>query len=166
MYSFMTTGTAHFLKTVTDAHPTLQFHFMKSGATTLVLYESEKKKSIFVSGHSFEHLYTYENIHKKGFVVMDFIPVMEDTMPVFEERVLAVLPKLHRLEGLVALRFLKQVKSNRYVILTQWETERHYVDWQRSPSFEQTNILHLARLPAYFAERPFTKSYVMLKEDK
>lgn len=165
MYTFMTTGTAKFLKTVTETHPTLQFHYMKSGTSTLVLYESSKKKSIFVSGRSLENLYAHGKIHHRGFVAMDFIPVMEDTMPVFEERTVKVLPDLQQMKGLVALRFLKQLKSNQYVILTQWEKERNYIDWKNSPDFKQTNILDLARLPAYFAERPFTNTYFMLKEE-
>lgn len=168
MYTFMTSGTTHFLKTVTDTHPKTQFYFMKSGTSTLVLYESSRKKSIFVSGRSLEQLHRYQAIQAKGFVAMDFIPVMTDTMPIFEERTLAMMPYLQQIKGLVALRFLKQFKSNQYVVLTQWETEQYYVDWQRSNSYEHTNVLNLARLPAYFAERPFTNTYVMMKdiEDK
>lgn len=166
MFMFMTTGTVHFLKKLTAAHPTINFYFMKSGASTLVLYESTKKKGVFVSGQTFHILRSHESINKKGFVTMDFIPVMEDTMPVFEERTITMLPKLEKSKGLIALRFLKQLKSNQYVILYQWQSERHYVDWKNSSDHDKTNILQLARLPAYFAERPFTQTYTMLKEDE
>lgn len=165
MYMFMTTGTARFLKTVTDSHPKSDFNFMNSGASTLVLYESAKKKGIFVSGRSFEVLHTSGSIHKNGYVAMDFIPVMEDAMPVFEERTLSIMPKLTKQNGVTALRFLKQLKSNQYMVLTQWQSERYYFDWKNSLNYNQTNVLSLARLPAYFAERPFTNTYTMLKED-
>jgi len=166
MYMFMTTGTVRFLKTVTDQFPKLDFHYMKSGSATLVLYEGKKKKSIFVSGRSYEILYSNGAIDKKGFVTMEVIPVLDDTMPVFEEQTMRVLPKLEKQTGLTALRFLKQIKSNRYMIFLQWESERYYTDWKNSLHYSQTNILSLARLPAYFAERPFTNTYTMLKEDE
>jgi len=53
MYAFMTTGTSHFLKKITDKHPNIDFYFMRSGTSTLVYYENTKKKSIFVSGRTF-----------------------------------------------------------------------------------------------------------------
>lgn len=165
MYMFMTSGTAHFLKTVTDRHPKHDFYYMKSGASTLVLYESNKKKSVFVSGRSYEVLHSFQDINKKGFVTMDVIPVMEDSMPVFEERTLNLMPKMEQLNGLVAMRFLKQIKSNQYIILQEWQSERYYYDWKNSSTYQDTDVLSLARLPAYFAERPFTNSYMMLKED-
>jgi len=163
---FMTTGTVQFLKKITKAHPNIDFHFMKSGASTLVLYESTKKKGIFVSGRSFQVLHSYGSVHKKGVVTMDFIPVMEDAMPVFEERTMDILPALENIKGLVSLRFLKQQKSNQYVMLYQWESDRHYVDWKNNPEHDKTNVLQLARLPAYFAERPFTQQYTMLKKEE
>lgn len=165
MFMFMTTGTFHFLKTVTDKHPKIHFHFMKSGASTLVLYESKKKKSVFVSGRSYEVLHINGDINKKGFVTTEVIPVMEDSMPVFEERTLKLMPKFKSINGLVALRFLKQLKSNQYVIFQQWESEQYYFEWKNSLQYKDTDVLSLARLPAYFAERPFTNSYTMLKEE-
>lgn len=165
MWAFMTTGTAHFLKNVTDSHPNIQFYFMKSGTSTLVYYEGEKKRSIFVSGRSYGMLNSYGDMNKKGFVVMHHIPVMEDGMDVFEERFRKQLPAMQRAKGLLALRFLKQVKGNTYIVLTQWESERYFTDWQKSPEYEQLNTAKMARLPAYFAERPFTSTYYMMKED-
>lgn len=165
MRAFMTTGTAHFLKNVTDSHPTIHFYFMKSGVSTLVYYESEKKKSIFVSGRSYDILANYGFMNKTGFVVMDSVPVMEDGMAVFEERFNKQLPTIQHAKGILAARLLKQVKGNTYIIFTQWETERHYTDWQKSSAYEQLTFSKLARLPAYFAERPFTSTYYMLKED-
>jgi|SRR5690625_2406700 len=165
MWAFMTTGTTHFLKNITESHPNIDFFFMKRGASTLVYYEGNRKKGIFVSGRSFSVLSSYRTIRHTGFIVMDSVPVMEDGMAVFEERVHKALPKMERTVGLYAARFLKQVKSNHYVILTQWKTEEDYLKWQKSDSFKQMDFMNMARLPAYFAERPFTSSYFMLEEE-
>lgn len=166
MWAFMTTGTTHFLKNITDSHPTIDFYFMKRAASTVVYYESNRKKGVFVSGRSFSILSTYGSIRKTGFVVMNNIPVMEDSMAVFEDRVKKQFPLIENSEGLHAARLLKQVKSNHYVILTQWKTEQDYITWQKSDLFKQMDFLNMARLPAYFADRPYTASYFMLKEDE
>lgn len=165
MWAFMTTGTAHFLKDLTESHPEINFHFMRSGVSTLVYYESKKKKSIFVSGRSFNILKNDGVLNEKGFVVMDFIPVTEEGMDIFEEKTKQQFSIIENTNGLITLKLLKQLKKNTYVILSQWETERHYKNWQKSDEYEQANFANLARLPAYFAERPFTSTYYMVKEE-
>jgi len=166
MRAFMTTGTAHFLKNITDSHPTIDFYFMRSGASTLVYYENMKKKGIFVSGRAFDVLDSYQPMNKKGFIVMENIPVVEDGMDIFEERIKNQFPHIKKVQGIIAARLLKQVKGNTYVFLTQWETERAFIDFQHSKMFEKFNFTKMTRLPAYFAERPFTSTYYLLKEDE
>jgi|SRR5699024_6884735 len=165
MWAFMTTGTAHFLKKIADSHPKIDFFFMQRAASALVYYEDKRKKGVFVSGRSFEILSQHGNLSKKGFVVLDSIPVMEDGMAVFEDQTKKRLPIVVKQNGLVATRFLKQRKSNHYVILTHWKTEKHYMDWQKSDLYNQMDFANAARLPAYFAERPYSASYFMMEED-
>src|SRR5699024_7564736 len=86
MWAYMTTGTTHFLKSIVDTHPDKNFYFMKSGGSTLVYYEDSRKKGIFVSGRSYDILYSFGTIHLTGFAVMQHIPVMAEEAPVFEER--------------------------------------------------------------------------------
>lgn len=166
MYAFMTTGTSHFLKKITDQHPKIDFHFMRSGTSTLVYYESTRKKGIFVSGRTFEVLYSFGDIYKKGFIVMQHIPVTDDGMKIFEENARNQLPIFQARESLIATRLLKQLKSRQYIILTQWRTEQEYIKWKKSDQSDQFDFTKMARLPAYFAERPFTSTYTMMKDDE
>ncbi|MEI3607828.1 antibiotic biosynthesis monooxygenase [Pseudogracilibacillus sp. SE30717A] len=165
MWAFMTTGTTNVLKNITDSHPNIDFYFMKKAGSTLVYYEDNRKKGVFVSGRNFEILETYGALDKTGFVHMENIPVMEDGAAVFEDQVKKRLPLLEHTDGLNAARLLKQKKSNQYVILTQWKTEQYYISWQRSDLFKQMDFQNMARLPAYFAERPFTSTYIMMAEE-
>lgn len=166
MYAFMTTGTAHFLKNITDKHPTIPFHFMRSGTSTLVYYEDKKKKGIFVSGRTYEILHTFGEINKKGFVVMQVIPVTEDGMKVFEDKSKKLLNIVEKTDGLIAHRLLKQLKGRQYIIFTQWKTELAYSKWEKSDISKEAGFSTLARLPAYFAERPFTSTYTMIKDEE
>ena len=166
MWAFMTTGTTQVLKNITDSHSKIDFYFMKKAGTTLVYYEDNRKKGVFVSGRSFEVLAEYGTINKEGFVVMDNIPVMEDGAAVFEDQVKKRFPAINDTEGLVAARLLKQNKRNHYVIFTQWKNEQHYITWQKSDLFKEMDFVNMARLPAYFADRPYTASYSMMKEEE
>lgn len=166
MRAFTTSGTLPFLKKLTEAHPKLEFFFMNSGNSWLVYYEQDKKRGIFVSGRTYSILHTYGSIHKKGFVTMEHIPVTDDGIAVFKERFQQIIPVLEKRKGVRAMRLLKQEKKQEYVVMTQWETERYETDWRRAPEYEEYDVKKMTRLSAYFAERPFTNSYVMLKEEE
>ncbi len=166
MKAFMTTGTTHFLKELTEKHPAYAFHFMKANSGTLVYYEAEEKKSLFVSGRSYDIKLTAGTIQKTGFVVMHHIPVSEEEIPVFEERMKKQLTALRQMTGVLAVRLLQEQRSNSFVILVQWEKEKYYHQWQKSDSAKQTDFAKHAKLPAYFMERPFTNQYYMLKEEE
>lgn len=166
MWAFMTTGTTQVLKKIADSHPKINFYFMKKAGTTLAYYENNRKKGVFVSGRSFEVQAKYGDVNKEGFVVMENIPVMEDGAAVFEDQVKKRFPSVNNAAGLVAARLLKQNKRNHYIIFTQWKTEQHYLTWQKSDLFKEIDFVNMARLPAYFADRPYTASYFMMKEEE
>src|SRR5699024_5167477 len=123
MRAFMTTGTTHFLKKIIDTHPEKNFYLMRSDTSTLIYYEDTKKKGVFVSGRSYDVEQDIGELHKKGFVVMDHIPVSEEELPVFKERTKRQLISFIQTPGILAIKLLKEHKSNTFVILTQWRTE-------------------------------------------
>src|SRR5699024_6059366 len=115
---------------------------------------------------------TYEMItrrgelHEKGFVSIETIPVSDDHQDIFEQRAEKMLETLQLAPGLRAIRFLKQHKKATFVILLQWRSEQDYRDWEKSPFYDRTNFVQQARLPAYFIERPFRVTYHMLDEEE
>lgn len=166
MWAFMTTGTVPVLKMITDKHTDIPFHYMKSGRSTLVYYESDKKNGLFVSGRAYKVLHSFGHIDKKGFVVMENIPVVEDAQDVFENNLNKFLPKLERAYGIKAIKLLQPHKGLTYCILTQWKSEDAYRTFKHSSMHDFYEETKLARKPAYFAERPFTSKYDMLQEDE
>jgi|SRR5690625_2944977 len=161
MYAFMTTGTTHFLKNLTESHPKINFYFMKAAGNTLVYYEEDKKKGVFVSGKSYLILTENGPIEQFGFVSMQYIPVMEDVKPVFEDKMTNLFQQLKMVQGIKASRLLKQIKGNTYVIFILWNSENDYLKWNKT----EEDFSQLVRQPAYFGERPFTQTYHMMKEE-
>lgn len=166
MWAFMTTGTMTVLERITDKHPNIPFHYMRSGTSTLVYYESDKQKGLFVSGRTFKILHSFAEIEKKGFVVMENIPVVEDAQDLFEDNVRKYLPKLEGAYGIQAIKMLQPKKGLTYCIITQWKSEEAYRIFKNSSMHDFYEEAKLARKPAYFAERPFTSMYYMLKDDE
>lgn len=166
MYASFTSGTYHFLEQLTKKHlDKYNFYFMKNNRTTIVYYEHKRKKSIFVSGKTFSILKTYETIQPKGFVTMEHVPISGDGVSFFEGRAKKIFLDLTERRGVVAMRLLKQLKKNEFVIMTQWKSERDEQFWRNSPAYEYHNVRNFARLSAYFAERPFVNSFYMVEEE-
>lgn len=165
MWASMTTGTYSFLKNIAEKNKQFVFHFMKNPQGTIVYYEHPKKKSLFVSGRTYEITNRYGEIEEKGFVTIDFIPVTSDGAKVLEERINHDFSFLISRYGVKAMRTLKQLKKLEYVIMTQWESTKAEDIWKGSPYFDQYNYKATTRFSAYFAERPFTKEYYMVEEE-
>src|SRR5699024_12250657 len=106
MWGFMTTGTISFLKQLTKKHETIDFSFMKGGGATLVYYESEKKKSIFVSGRAYQILYDFRALERNGFVVMDHIPDVYDGKYIIECHLREILPNINSASCILLIRYL------------------------------------------------------------
>lgn len=167
MYASFTSGTYYFLQQLTNKHlDQYDFYFMKNNRTTLVYYEHNRKKSIFVSGKTFEILKSYETIQPKGFVTMEHIPVTSDGVSAFEGQAKRLFLDLTERRGVLAMRLLKQLKKNEFVMLTQWKSERDEEFWRTSPAYDYHNVRKFARKSAYFAERPFVNSFYMVVEDE
>lgn len=165
MWAFMTTGTIPVLQKITEQYDDITFHYMRNGRSTLVYYESERKKGVFASGRAYALLHNSGQLNEKGFVVMEHIPVVEDAQDLFENNMQAFLPKLARAYGLHAIKFLKATKGLTYCMVTQWKSEEAYRTFESSSMHDFYQDAKLARKPAYFAERPFTSVYYMIEED-
>lgn len=165
MWASITSGTFHFLQKIADKHPRYQFYFMKNPQATVVYYEHDKKKSVFVSGRTHAILHASGEILPKGLITMEHIPVTDDGEKIFEERFQQQSSFLAKRFGVQAIRLLKQVRKQEFIILTQWQSAKELKIWQDSPYFEKYDMKKSTRFSAYFADRPFTNEYTMIEEE-
>lgn len=165
MFASLTKGTYPFLKKIATQHSEFQFYFMNNPQATLVYYEHPKKKSIFVSGKTYEIIQSDGEMKEKGFVTLDYIPVTTDGAKAFEDRLASDFSFLRSRYGVQAMRILKLLKKPEYVILTQWQSVKEEKMWKNSPYFASYDYKKTTRLSAYFAERSFTSEYYMVDED-
>lgn len=166
MHGYMTTGTAAFLQKLAKQKTDKKIHFMKNGITALLYYEDTKKKSVFVSGRTGDILLTDGIFAPKGFVVMHHIPVTDGETAVFEDKVKGRLQRLAEHPNVNAIRLLKEKKSIYYIVIMQWKKEQDYDSWKKLSDSTGVDFLTMAKLPAYFSDRPFTNTYYMLQEEQ
>lgn len=123
---YITTGTYDFLKKLYQKNQNELLTLMNSNEHALLLHESNRKKSIFQVPRKYEVLEEVGSFPDKGFAVFHFIPVLDESRPVFEHT-LNIRPRVIELApGYLATRILRPIKNDNYLVITCWESEKHF----------------------------------------
>ncbi|MDV6378341.1 antibiotic biosynthesis monooxygenase [Sporosarcina sp. GW1-11] len=69
------------------------------------------------------------------FAVLNNVPVSEDGREIFEQRFSNRARLIEAEPGFVAIRVLRPVESDTYVILTMWDDEESFTAWQSSQAY-------------------------------
>ncbi|HLQ73279.1 MAG TPA: antibiotic biosynthesis monooxygenase [Bacillota bacterium] len=166
MRGHMTTGTFSFLKSFTTKNKHIDFFFMNSGSNTLIYYESEQnEKKIFTSGQSYEVVISDGELKQEGYVVMHHIPISDESMPLFENHLRNKSNIRQTVTDIHALRLLKPLKGNTYIILTYWPNQKIYELWKDTDVYEQLVTNNSVRSPGYYTDETFITSGAMIDKD-
>ncbi|RWZ55212.1 antibiotic biosynthesis monooxygenase [Halobacillus fulvus] len=134
----MTNGTWNYLAKLNEKHPEANLLFMQDQDKTVAYYEGDEA-AIFDEGRDYEVVDSVGTVQPKGFVVMNNIPVADEGRPVFEDRFKNRAGNVENMEGFQAIRILRPVRGNTYVVLTQWRNAQDFEDWKNSQSFDDAH---------------------------
>lgn len=134
MNIYMTTGTFNFLAKIKEKHPSKSMFLMQNIENALLLHESDQS-SIFKTPRSFQVIESIGTLENKGIAIMHTIPVIEEERPLLEHRFHHLRTLLENHRGLSAIRFLRPLKGDAYIILSLWQNEKSYADWENSASY-------------------------------
>ncbi|MFC2949974.1 antibiotic biosynthesis monooxygenase family protein [Virgibacillus sediminis] len=165
MKAYMTLGTRDFLEKLVDKHPDLGLYLMGQGTGTLAYYENQNK-NVFSAGNEYEIISENGEIEDEGYVVMNNIPVLEDSRDSFEQRFKQRQHGVDSMPGFQAFRFLRPLTGKTYVVMTQWRSKEDFENWKNSDQFKEAHKSQDSKPPAYFADRPFITSYHMKKDEE
>lgn len=107
-----------------------------------------------------------------GFAVLNNIPVSEDGRTAFEERFLDRARRVEDMPGFSGIRVLRPLQGDTYVILTVWQDEDSFKEWQNSESY---NHAHKKRdtsegitqqRPEIFARPSFVTTYQVVPPEQ
>lgn len=140
--------------------------FTLSGESTRHLGEYETLQEL--DGHAYEVIDASGEIETNGFFVLNNIPVTDEGRPVFEQRFMNRARAIEDEPGFVAIRVMRPMNSDTYVILTQWEKEAHFKDWQTSQAYSKAHAKRgtdegIDKRPSIFSGPSFVTTYTISK---
>ncbi|CAM3778269.1 antibiotic biosynthesis monooxygenase family protein [Mesobacillus thioparans] len=134
MNLFITSGTADFLLKLKEKHQGENMVLMNSNESSILVHETEGK-TLFSSPRKYEVIDSAGTLGREGFAVFNNIPVTDEGRPLFEDRFLNRPRMIENEPGFVAIRVLRPLSSNTYIILTIWENESSFENWQKSKAY-------------------------------
>lgn len=104
-----------------------------------VLVLTEAETSEIEHAEAYEVLDTAGDLPSGRFAVLNNIPVTEEGRSTFEQRFSSRARLIEAEPGFVAIRVLRPLNSDIYVILTMWENEQSFLNWQNSQAYKKAH---------------------------
>ncbi|PLS02990.1 antibiotic biosynthesis monooxygenase family protein [Neobacillus cucumis] len=164
MNVYIATGTLDFLKKIEKKYANEQMLAMLNENGAILLHETNGQ-TVFNEPRRFEVLESYGLLKKEGFVVMNNISVTNEGRPLFEHQFKQIAGTVVNTQGLTALRLLRPLSSNPYIIMTVWENKVLYQNWQSSnKTFDQLKVAFDGQ-HNIFTSVPNTNKYTIAEND-
>ncbi|RUL47477.1 MULTISPECIES: antibiotic biosynthesis monooxygenase [Lysinibacillus] len=134
MYIYLTSGTPEFMEKVRKKHSKEKMFVLHGSGNSVLLHETEGK-TVFATPRKFEVIDSVNALEQKGYFVLNNIPVSDEGRPIFEKRFLNRARTIEQEPGFIAFRLLRPIKSDTYIVLTQWTGPHSFEAWKNSKNF-------------------------------
>lgn len=138
MNIFMTNGTYEFMHALKEKYLQEKMLLMQDKETTLLIHETDGN-TVFASPRKYEVIDQSGVLANGAFFVFNNIPVSEEGRPVFEYRFKNRARLIEQEPGFAAIRVLRPLSNDIYVILTAWKDEKDFLNWQESKAYEKAH---------------------------
>lgn len=109
---------------------------LKNNDDSLYLFNADNKCA---DAYNYEAIDENGELKTKGTIVLNNIPIAEDGKEAFEERFLNRARAIENTPGFIAIKVLRPLTDNTYVVLTQWESTQAFKDWQTSGAYHKAH---------------------------
>ena len=155
MKLFMTSGTPEYMLSIKNKYPNEDIYILHGAGNSVLIHETTGK-SLFQVPRIYEILEARGNFSENGYFVLHHIPVSDEGKPIFEHQYTNLSPTTQSEPGFIALRVLKPLKSDTYIILTEWTGPSSYEIWEKSVSLDFTSVADKQQL---FTSAPYIATY-------
>ncbi|RSD29290.1 antibiotic biosynthesis monooxygenase family protein [Mesobacillus subterraneus] len=138
MNLYITSGTADFLLKLKEKHAGETMVLMNNNESSILVHETNGK-TVYSAPRKYEVIDSAGTFRNEGFAVLNNIPVTDEGRPLFEDRFLNRPRMIESEPGFIAIRVLRPVSSNTYIILTIWENESAFLNWQNSKAYDHAH---------------------------
>ncbi len=167
VYVFMTNGTIDYLQRLRSQYANERMLLVYDEDNGMLIHETEGT-SVFHEPRPYEVL---DAVGPLGgsFVVCNNIPVTDEGRPLFEHRFQQRARLIEKEPGFVAIRVLRPLKSDTYVIMTMWENESAFRRWQQSKAYEKAHQKRgtekaIDQQRSIFPRPSYVTTYTVMKE--
>lgn len=163
---YFTGGTEDYLKKFFADNPQETFALMHSDDVFMLAHETEGS-SLFNEPKKYEVIDASGTLHvPSGFVVCNHIPVSDEGRPLFEYRFKNRARLIEKEPGFLAIRVLRPLRYDTYMILTIWTGEAAYNQWKKSKSYSDAHSKGEFGAPNMFPRPSFATRYKIYEEDE
>ncbi|QPA31568.1 antibiotic biosynthesis monooxygenase family protein [Thermaerobacillus caldiproteolyticus] len=134
---YITTGTLEYLQKLKE-NVSNENTLLLEGKDHVMLLHETNGATVFQEPRRYEVL---DAVGELGgaFAVLNNIPVTDEGRPLFEYRFSQRARLIEKEPGFVAIRVLRPLSNDTYIIMTLWEGEEHFKNWQRSKAYEKAH---------------------------
>ncbi|SOC16853.1 heme-degrading monooxygenase HmoA [Ureibacillus xyleni] len=136
MFLYLTSGTPDFMEKVRKKHSKEHMIVLHGSGNSLLLHETERKTK-FATPRKFEVIDQLNSLEQKGYFVLNNIPVTDEGRPIFEKIFLNRASAFTQEPGFIAYRLLRPIKSDIYIVLTQWTGPHSFEAWKNTKKFTE-----------------------------
>lgn len=140
MNVYITSGTYDFLKQLKDKHKETMTLAHDSDKEQAMLIHETAGATVFKEPRLYESIDSVGSMVNGSFAVLNNIPVRDEGRPVFEYRFKNRAGLIESEPGFVGIRVLRPLSNDTYIILTVWENELAFKNWQESKAYEKAHV--------------------------
>ncbi|AZB42249.1 antibiotic biosynthesis monooxygenase [Bacillus sp. FJAT-42376] len=138
MNLYMTFGTADYLEGVKESNSNESMLLLHTNDNAMLIHETDGE-TVLKEPKKYEVLDSVGSLENAGFAVLNNIPVTEEGKPLFEQRFKERARMIENEPGFAAIRVLRPLRDDTYVIFTLWEDEASFKNWQESKAYEHAH---------------------------
>lgn len=139
MNVYITSGTSDYLQKIVEENQDQTFLMMKDQEEQTLLLHETNSESIFNEAREYEVIDQTGDLAGAGYAVLNNIPVTDEGRPLFEYRFKNRARMVESEPGFAAIRVLRPLNSDTYIILTLWNSEKDFLNWQTSKAYDHAH---------------------------
>lgn len=170
MNIYLTSGSMDFMESVRNRFLKENMVVMHGIGNSILLHETAGK-TLFATPQNFKVISSAGTLTEKGFFALNYIPITDEGRPIFEHQFHSKADSIEEARGFIAFRLLQPIKSDTYIILTQWDDTFSFNLWKNSTSYKSVLADSQSGLSSgnrhyMFSSAPYVATYQTKEEDE
>lgn len=170
MNIYLTSGSPEFMNSLKDKHVEDKMVLLHGEGNAVLLHETNGD-TFFQTPRKYEVIDASGELSDQGYYVFNNIPVTDEGRPIFEHRFKNRARAIENEPGFIAIRILRPIGSDTYIILTEWTGPSSFSAWQTSQAYNKTHEKRgseegIDKLPNIFSSASYVTTYTTSKKNE